>query len=299
MNSISVAIPYHGDRSKWTLQTVVNASGVSSVKEIIITIDPSNTDQKKFMQSLRSYRKVKVFVNDKRLFVFRNKINAVSRCTQEWVALIDSDNITPVGYYSAFNRYRKNKEILYQPAIGYTMINYEEYIGEDINLKWAAKKIDEVKVNMMLNTMNYMFHRRTWLNALKPVIESDYDPLTADSAFINFNCLKAGMVMNIIPGMEYYHTVHPVVEDTEVQSTYRIYAKDAEREYDKIIKQLKGLINEDHDDSGSIQAKGQNSVSKAPSWSGSGRQGRGVLQDADLVKGETDIHTDKMDGLSD
>ena len=296
---ISVAIPYHGNRSKWTLQTVVNASAVSAVKEIIITIDPSNTDPKKFMQTLRSYRKVRVYQNDKRLFVFRNKVNAVSKCTQPWVALIDSDNIAGAGYYGAFSKQRKNPNILYQPSIGHTMIHYEEYIGEDINLKWAAKHIDEVKVNMMLNTMNYMFYRETWLKALKSAIESDYDPLTADSAFINYTCLKSGMMMHIIPGMEYMHTVHPVVENLEVQSTYRIYAQDAEREYAKIIKQLKESLNENPTDSRSLPSGGQKSVSEASNWSGSGRPSRRVLQSSEDRKGEADILPGEMDDLSD
>ncbi|MBE3037007.1 MAG: glycosyltransferase [Candidatus Atribacteria bacterium] len=289
---ISVAIPYHGDRSKWTLQTVVNASAISKVKEIIITIDPSNTDPKKLIQSLRSYRKVKVYRNDKRLFVFRNKVNAVSKCTQEWVALIDSDNIAGGGYFGAFSKQPKNKSILYQPSIGHTMIHYEEYIGEDINLKWAAKNIDEVKVNMMLNTMNYMFHRETWLNALKGAIKDEYDPLTADSAFINYTCLKAGMIMRIIPGMEYVHTVHPVVEDPEVQSTYRIYAQDAEREYAKIIKQLKESLNENSNGTGSVSDKRQNTIPETSNWAGSGRQGRGVLQEPEGCENKADILSD-------
>lgn len=296
---ISVAIPYHGDRSKWTLQTVVNASAVSAVKEIVITIDPSNTDPKKFMQTLRSYRKVKVYQNDKRLFVFRNKVNAVSRCTQPWVALIDSDNIAGAGYYGAFSKQKKNPDILYQPSIGHTMIHYEEYIGEDINLKWAAKRIDEVKVNMMLNTMNYIFHRETWLKALKPAIESDYDPLTADSAFINYTCLKSGMVMRIIPGMEYMHTVHPVVEDLEVQSTYRIYVQDAEREYAKIIKQLKETLDEDAGRTQGVYAGGQNAVPEASNWSGSGRPSRAVFPEPEGVQGAENLHPGEMDGLSD
>lgn len=289
---ISVAIPYHGDRAKWTLQTVVNASAVSKIKEIVITIDPSDTDPKKIIQSLRSYKKVKVFKNDKRLFVFRNKVNAVSKCTQEWVALIDSDNIPGPGYFGAFSKQTLNKNVIYQPSIGHTMIHYEEYIGKDINLRWAAENIDEVKVNMLLNTMNYMFHRKTWLKALENALKDDYDPLTADSAFINYNCFKAGMVMRVIDGMEYAHTVHPVVEDKEVQSTYRLYAQDGEREYLKIIKSLKESLNENPVDSTSVQAEGQNTVSETPNWSGSGRSGRGVLPETEQRKDSQDILTD-------
>ena len=242
MNNISIAIPYHGDRFRWTMKTITNCHKLANVTEIVITIEPLDVSSLKLERECRIYPKVRIFKNDKKLFVFRNKVNAVQRCTNEWVALIDSDNIINSAYLGAFLNSDKNPNIIYQPSIGQPRLNFEEYIGKDIGLRYAAEQISTSLFNMLFNNMNYIIHRKTWLNALEGAIQSDYEPLTADSAYINYYCLKAGMVMRVIKGMVYIHTIHNSSAPDNQKSTYMLHQEEGVREYSKIINNLKEYL---------------------------------------------------------
>ena len=269
MIKISIAIPYHGDRRKWTSHTVMNCHNLNFVKEIIITAEPKS-ETRKLAAAMLPYKKVRIYHNTENLFVFRNKVEAVRRCSGDWVALIDSDNIMGSIFLFSFLNTIHNNNVIYAPSFGEPMLRYEKYVGIDINLRKAAELIEEKAFVMLLNTMNYIFNRQAWLAALEDAIKSGYDPLTADSAWINYNCLKAGMVMRVLKGMTYKHTVH-------AESTFKLHAADGEREYAKIIKILRESRNENSSGAAGVHAEAKNTVSNSSNWSATGRSGRGVL----------------------
>jgi glycosyltransferase involved in cell wall biosynthesis len=261
---MSIAIPFHGAREHWTLKTVLNTHNISYVKEIVITMEPCDRDYSDFYAKLKLYPKVKVYTNKKNLFVFRNKINAVSKCTGDWVALIDSDNVINNQFLGVFkNIINKNENCIYAPSIGYPVLNYTKFIGMDIGMRRAISLLDNPQFNMLMNTMNYIIHRKTWLKALESSMKDSYDPLTADSTFINYQCWKAGMVMNVIEGMMYTHTIHSNKAAENIQSTYILYHEQGSIENDKIIKLMRNYYE---NDAGSlvVPADTVGKVSKAP-----------------------------------
>lgn len=273
MNEISIAIPYHGDRLKWTTQTVYKCHGQSFVKEIVLTVEPSDFPIEKVRKAFRNYKKVKVYQNDKRLFVFRNKINAVQKCNCQHVALLDSDNTVGAAYFGRIIRKPYSKHVIYCPEYGYPKLNYQEFTGEDINLNAAVDYLGNKNFDMLINTMNYVFHRETWLNALSEAIGSDYEPLTADSAYMNYHCLKNGMVLRVVHGMTYRHTVHD-------QSTYRLYRKEGKQEYSKLIKLMKGEKDEISDSTKEVCTRGTYQISRVSDWSGAGGSSGTVVRKA-------------------
>jgi hypothetical protein len=289
---ISIAIPYHGNRLKWTMQTIHNVHNLPFVKEIVISIDPSDYPSSVIKNAVKHIGKVEIYENDKTLYVFRNKIRAVQLCKYDWCALIDSDNIIGAAYLGSWGKAEKNKNLIYQPSIGHTMLNYEEFIGDDIGLKTAAQLVGNNNFDMLFNTMNYMFHRETWLKALEGAIASDYDPISADSAYINYNCLKAGMVIRVMHGMAYIHTIHSKKTDRNNRGFYIEHAQEGVQEYNKIKKMLLEETNEGCNSTGSIQAAGQNTVSKAPNWSGAGGPGRRILPQPEGDNDKANLLTD-------
>lgn len=274
---ISIAIPYHGDRLRWTLQSISNISGMARVKDVQITVDPSNIPTSKLQKIMSRQKKVHVHLNKERLFVFRNKIEAVKKCTQEWVALIDSDNIINLNYlHQVFDREHLSKDTIYQPAIGFPKLNYTEFCGDDIGLKKATSLLEDKNFIMLFNTMNYVFHKETWLAALEEAIKDDYDPLTADAAYINYHCLKKGMVLRVVPNMTYIHTIHDSKASKDVQSTFVLYYKESWREFTKLRERMQ---REDSECAGNVQAEGREPISQTSNWSGAGRPSRDTLSD--------------------
>lgn len=235
---LSIAIPYHGSRYRWTMNTISSVHGYGFAKEIVITIDPPVDPDDRLLSVVRNYKKVRIYKNKERLFVFRNKINSVSLCKNEWCALIDSDNVIGHQYFKPFVRQKIAENVILCPENGFPTLKYGEFLGNDIDLKYATKNIENNNMVMLLNTMNYVFHRETWLQALNEAIRSDYEPLTADSAWINFNCMKNGMILKVVEGMNYNHTIHR-------GSTYMQHANEGETEYAKIKKMMKCCYEEE------------------------------------------------------
>jgi hypothetical protein len=289
---ISIAIPYHGDRLKWTMQTINNVHNLVNVSEIVISVDPSDAPSGKIKNAVKHMKKVRVYENPKRLFVFRNKIEAVRLCRSEWCALIDSDNIIGAAYLGSWVNSEKNNNIIYHPEEGKPTLDYREFTGEDIGLKRAAGLVGNSNFDMLFNTMNYIFHRKTWLDALTGAIASDYDPISADSAYINYHCILSGMVIRVIPGMFYYHTVHSKKNDRNNRGFYIEHAKEGFQEYNKIKKQLQERVNENSISPGCIQTVRQNPVSKTPNWAGAGGPGRRILQEPEGNNDKTNLLTD-------
>lgn len=270
--NLSIAIPYHGDRLQWTMQTILNIHNNNFVKEIVITVDPSDFDVKKLYKATKNYKKVKIFENESRLFVFRNKIKAVTLCSSEWVALIDSDNIIGAVYLGPILNKILDKKVIYSPECGFPALNYQKFTGKDIGIREAISLIGDKEFDMLINTMNYVFHRKTWLSALCETINQDYDPVTADSAWINYNCMKNGIVLRVVKGSTYKHTVHK-------QSTYILYQKEGSDNYSKICQMMKGLINEDMGCPGEIQTREPSYLSNASNWTSTGRSSGDVVQE--------------------
>lgn len=197
-DSISIAMPYHGDRRKYASKTIHNTGKMPFVKEVVVTLEPGSTFN---VQN----GKVRRYQNDKRLYVMRNKYEAVLRCKSDWVALIDSDNIVDYVYFDVLTHL--NPDVIYCPEMGLPRLIYSDFVGKDICRETFVDLSEINGFDTLLNTMNYVFNRERWLKAVKPAIDNSWEPLSADSIWINYHCLKAGMVLRVIEGMIYRHTV--------------------------------------------------------------------------------------------
>jgi hypothetical protein len=256
------------------------------IDEIVVNIEPTDQPHKDIFGFAKNYRKVRCEVNEKRLHVFRNKIATVKKCRSEWVAQIDSDNIIGANYFYPFLKTENKSDfVIYAPEFAMTKFNFAEFIGLDIGMKEAVGFFNKPIFNVLINTMNYLFHRERWLKAVEKAYQDEYDPKTADSAWINLQCWRAGMVMRVMPGMIYKHTIHP-------ESTYLQDPEAGVREYAKIQNMMREEIkNESGLCAGSVQTQKQDTVSSSPVWSATGRSGRAVVPGVEGTK-QTDIFTD-------
>jgi len=227
----------------------------------------SAVDVRRIKIATQSYKKVKIFVSDTNLFVLKNKIKAVTLCNTDWVALIDSDNVVSGQYFGPWLKEPHIANVIYCPEIGIPALNYYQFAGLDItynSLKGRLSNNDSPQFNVLMNTGNYIVHRESWLNALHD--KDLHNPAAADVFYTNFYCLMHGMVLRVVKGMTYHHTVHK-------GSTYLQTVKESETE----VNRLKKLIEGENENSGDIQACKQNNLSAAHNWSSTGGKGSVLL----------------------
>lgn len=174
------------------------------VSEIIISDDCSEYElYKRVVEHYKPFEKVKVSRNDTNIDCYRNKRKAVSLAKNEWVIVWDSDNIMTKAYIDMLYELKWYKEFVCQPSFAKPHFDFRNVIGS-YNKSNVYKHVDKGNFATMLNAMNYFVNRDEYLK----VWDGSVDPVTSDSIFQNYNWLKSGNSIYVVPGLEYEHTVH-------------------------------------------------------------------------------------------
>jgi len=109
--------------------------------------------------------------------------------------------------------------------------DFTKYQGIVFSKDNVSKYIDDVTFQTMLNAMNYFVNRDEYLR----VWDGSIDPVTSDSIFHNYNWLKAGNSIFVLPGLTYEHRVHE-------QSHYKNNVRRTPKGLNKnIIEKINGL----------------------------------------------------------
>ncbi len=195
------------------------------VNEIVIT-DENGNDVSAIVRDYGEHvssGKIKVYVNDKQLGAFLNKLNAISKASNIWVAIIDSDNYVDNSYFETAYNYIKTNNLdessmcVLQPIIskpskhiahwnGHQGFNYVGKFDEYISCQ-NIKKYNMNEVTGMLNTCNYVINK----NVISKINYSNEKiPLCVDGLFFGVLCLEQipEFKYYIVNNMYYFHTVH-------------------------------------------------------------------------------------------
>lgn len=179
------------------------------VSEIVIVDDHSSQDiYNTVFWQFNAVPKVKLYRNEKNIDCYRNKREAISKASNEWVIIGDSDNIFTKEYINRIESlfsHGLNPKTVYQPSFAKPHFNFTRYESFLIDKANVNKYIDDSTFQTMLNAMNYFVHRDEYLK----VWDGSIDPVTSDSIFQNYNWLNAGNSIYVVPGLEYEHRVHP------------------------------------------------------------------------------------------
>lgn len=216
-----------------SFQHVVNDDRIS---EIIIVDDASTNHYDGYVLGLadRFSPKVKSFVNKQNLDCYKNKREAISKASNEWVIIFDSDNIITKSYIDRIESLMVaglNPKTVYQPSFAKPHFNFTKYEGMIIDKYNIGKYIGEPTFETMLNAMNYFVNRDEFLK----VWDGSVDPVTSDSIFQNYNWLKAGNKIYVVSELHYEHRVHD-------QSHYRNNVRRTPNGFHKdIVNRIKAL----------------------------------------------------------
>ena len=190
------------------------------IEEIIIQ-DENGNDVEKIKNSGLNLDKIILFVNEKKLGPFLNKISVCKKAKNDWIALIDSDNFAPHNYFEVAKKYIENNKcnnltILApswaQPNFDYRAIEGMIYKrGNFKNNRNEEKRRKTKCTECCMNTGNYILNK----NLVQIInLENHEENIKKSSAcdVIFFNTLlflQTDMEFHIVKNMFYKHVVHP------------------------------------------------------------------------------------------
>lgn len=203
---ISLCITTH-NRTWMLMRSFDQLLNDDRVSEIIIVDDASTStiwNEVSIDIGILKSNKVKLFRNDANLGCYRNKKEAISKASNEFVIIADSDNIFSKAYVDKIYAYGLwDVNTIYAPSFA-KPFDYRYFEGRIIHRQNVAKFVDVKHFDAMINTMNYFVNRDEYIR----VWEDREEPWTADSLYQNYRWLDAGNRFFVVPGLQYEHTVH-------------------------------------------------------------------------------------------
>ncbi len=210
---ITVAIPYY-NCEKYLEQALEIPLSSDFVSEIIIHDDCSDNK----IES--THPKIKVYRNETNVGAFKNKYLAVSKSTNEWVYLLDSDNYffensleivkninTQRGkYYSPSQLHLVDDGL--DPKLDGKIVKYDFRSVDSNEAKELLKSEFWEEFCWFINTGNFFVHRDDYIQSMKDVYEdSNYPYFEADAIVFCYNWLKKRNSIEIIENLCYNHRV--------------------------------------------------------------------------------------------
>lgn len=227
---LSLAITSH-NRFELTIESFSKVLGHPLLDEIIIVDDFSDLEIFTKLYSITAgMPNVKLYRNEKNLGMSLNKKEAISKAKNEWVVILDSDNILYPEYIDAIPETLRADTIMC-PVFAEPDFNFKEFSGMIIDKKNAKDFLHVKEFRIFLNTSNYLVNRDEYLKVYR------YNPEIKESDTIWFNhlWLEAGNSFYFVPGMRYYHRKH--ADSGWLKGDHEYNLRKA-REIQELIKQM-------------------------------------------------------------
>ena len=215
---ISVAIP-HYNNSDYICDAIDPLLNDDRISEIIICDDKSN-DISQLEQIISKYNnsKIKLFKNDVNLGCYHNKINTVSKCTNNWAILLDSDNIySKTAIDILYNIPDWNENTIYVPSWAITfpnspspMLNYTKYNNTHITKTIYINDFNTPIFQCLINTCNYFLPVKKFMdimNSLQHTYKREIiDSLDSAVLFTDWFCNNNNIY--VVENLHYKHRLH-------------------------------------------------------------------------------------------
>jgi glycosyltransferase involved in cell wall biosynthesis len=173
------------------------------ISEIIIVDDCSPIEVFEQIQKEATHPKITLVRNAVNLGMLSNKRKAISLSSNEWVIILDSDNVIDQRYLATIPK-KLNPDTIYCPSFAEPNFNYTEYEGWTITKENAHEFMDDKMFRCCLNTCNYLVHKDTFLNNW----QTNPEMKGSDTIWMNYKWLESGKSIYVVPNMRYYHRVH-------------------------------------------------------------------------------------------
>lgn len=201
---ITLAITTY-NRVDQTVCALLPAIDKDYISEIIIMDDRSSDENFIELQKILSFLscdKIKVFRQDKNVGMSRNKRDAIERSTNDWVLILDSDNLMKSGI--PISTTRLDGDTIYAPSYAWPEFDYSKYSGLTITKENCSEVAKDPIGNVLLNTCNYIVPRDEYLK----VWEHNPEMKGTDTIYFNYLWLKSGRKIQVCHEFVYFHRVH-------------------------------------------------------------------------------------------
>jgi len=177
------------------------------ITEIIIVDDCSLSEYwKKIEQLPKLNDKIKVYRQAANRGMSRNKADAIAYASNEWVIILDSDNVIDDRYLIGLDNLPEplDNKVIYSPSFAWPQFDFRKYEGKFITSGNAKFFMDDAMFRCFLNCCNYFLNKASYIANYK----EDLSIKGADTIAFNYEWLKAGYSFYIIPNCTYFHRVH-------------------------------------------------------------------------------------------
>lgn len=208
--TISVCITTF-NRCERTIKSFISVVDDPRISEIIICDDCSEdlifNELKSKINDLNN-SKIKLFKNNKNKGAFLNKVESIKKCSNDWVALIDSDNEIDKSYIDNLPEDRDEKTF-YLPSIAVCSspnLNYSKYSGQSLGKNEFIGIIDSA----LANTGNYFFNKNTYLEAIEkePNLINPYGLCSLYPLWLSYKHID-NFKIKVVGGLHYKHGLDP------------------------------------------------------------------------------------------
>lgn len=241
MNTIPISLCFTSfNRAELLFQAFEQILNDDRISEIVISDDNSRPDiLEKIYFRFKDISKVKIFKNYRTHDCYFNKKIAIERATNEWVCILDSDNIFGIDYLNRIENIIHgglNPKTIYQPDFAKPHFNFTHLSGQLLSKKNIGQYMDNRSTDTMLNAMNYFVNRDEYLRVFDP----HTNPVTSDSIYQNYRWLDAGNFIYVVPSFSYDHRVDN--HNGEEKGHYSVNNRRTPRGFhESIINKLKAM----------------------------------------------------------
>lgn len=194
------------NRLDFTIESFAQVINDGRISEFII-VDDKSTDgsYNKLAQYFKYHPKIKIYQNEENLGVYKNKKRAVELASNDWLILLDSDNIVSEEYIDTlFALPDWEENIAYCPDYAKPALDYQHFAGIKITEENAGNYVDQRNGGSLFNTLNYFCNKDFFLK----VFDETQNPIAADSICINYGYLINGGAMYVVSNLQYFHRIH-------------------------------------------------------------------------------------------
>ena len=221
MKNVSLAVPTYFS-SKYLNVLLKSIKNSKYIDEVIISDDSADKNEIKKIEKIvtnfqksNKYVNIKIYQNKENLNAFNNKYLAVSKCKNEIVYQIDSDNIASRDIDTTLRDILNSfdEENIYLPAyLKQFFYNYQYYLNQNkniVNLSSEDKVLDSVIISdsvifdkkitidkniyWILNCGNFIVSKKKYLGVMKEFYNNQDIPLAADALAITYLWLKSNL----------------------------------------------------------------------------------------------------------
>jgi len=194
---ITLSIPNY-NRSELVIESFTHVLNDDRINEIIISDDFSDieiyNDLNNKIQNINN-PKIKLYRNDSNLGAFLNKKKSVTLSKNDWIILLDSDNIINTDYIDTIIDKNDTKTI-YCPS--HAICSSSIFITSNGRSIWDC----------IFNTGNYFFYKKTYLECIDKE-EIIKNPFAADVYYMIYLLFKniEDSKFEVVADLSYHHRI--------------------------------------------------------------------------------------------